>query len=768
MTTPATSPAAPPDAEGVTQDPAMREQGGFDRRRFIGYALKGTALGVAVRFGADAAAPEHADALISIPELADQLDLTDLLVISGTPFYYDYLIQVTPENRITFELPRMEVGQGVLTTATMILAEEIDARIDQIDASLSPAEIRRFTGQITGGSHSTTSLWDPLRRVAATFRQQAVSAAAAAFGVGEDQITTADATAFAPDGRSIPYAELGAGTEGPMPLTILAQPKADADYGIIGQPTRRLDALDIVTGRVDYAMDMDPVEGAMPCVVARPPTQRGSVASVDDAAAIGLPGVEAIMEVPLDVEGTSSGVAVVARSTGEAFRARDALQITWNDGPSKGVSDDDVIAQLRAANLPTLPNIPLLTRSVGGEFIFPYFAHAPMETMTAIADATGDTVRVWTGAKTPLSAQAKIARELGVLPTEVEVNVIKTGGSFGRRLFFDAAVEAARISRVVGRPIKLLFTRQDDTAHGRCRPLSVHDVKATYTRGLFGGGEVLAFDHRAATAQLDLEHGFGDAITSIGGELVPFGFNQTVWHTTQLLNYRVGVTTLLLNETPLNTVTTALPTSSWRGIYSGTAAVANEIVIDELARAMGQDELAFRLARIDDERSRAVIERVAAEGEWGRSLPAGVAQGIGVHHEYKSRAAFLVELDTRGPEPRVTRATCAVDVGRAINPLGLEAQMQGALVDSISYILRTAIHLDDGAIRESSYSDFEIARMDHTPPRMDVHIMPPSETLPGGAGELGITGSAAAIANAYARATGRVPRRFPINEYPEG
>ncbi|MEE8601413.1 xanthine dehydrogenase family protein molybdopterin-binding subunit [Euzebya tangerina] len=747
----------------------MREPlASLDRRSFVGYALKGAALGVAVRFGVDALAPSTAQALVAIPELADELDLTDLLIISGTPFYYDYLIQVTPENRIVFELPRMEVGQGILTTAMMILAEEIDVRLDQIDASLSSAEFRRATGQITGGSHSTTSLWDPLRRVAATFRQQVVQAAAARFGIAPTDVTTQDAVASAPDGRSAPYADLDAGTEGPMPLSILAEPKSAEQYRVIGQPTRRVDAHDIVTGKVDYAMDLEPVAGALPCVVARPPTLLGRVASYDDSAARDLPGVEAIMQVDLDVEGSSSGVAVVARSTGEAFRARDALQITWQDGPSTGVSDDDVIDQLRAANLPTLPDIPLLTDSVGGEFIFPYFAHAPMETMTAIADVSGGTARIWTGAKTPLSAQAKIARDLGMLPTDVEVNVIKTGGSFGRRLFFDAAIEAARISRALGRPIKLLFTRQDDTSHGRCRPLSVHDVKATYTRGLLGGGEPLTFDHRAATAQLDLEHGFGDAITSIGGELVPFGFNQTVWHTTQLMQYEVGVTTLLLNETPLNAVTTAVPTASWRGIYSGTAAVANEIVIDELARALGHDEAQFRLDRLDDDRSRAVLQTVLTEGGWGRSLPSGVAQGIGLHKEYKSRAAYLVELDTRGAEPRVTRATCAVDVGRAINPLGLESQMQGALVDAISYIIRTAIHLDDGAIRESSYGDFEVPRMDHTPPEMSVHVMPPTEELPGGAGELGITASAAAVANAYARATGRVPRRFPINEYPEG
>ena len=164
----------------------------------------------------------------------------------------------------------------------------------------------------------------------------------------------------------------------------------------------------------------------------------------------------------------------------------------------------------------------------------------------------------------------------------------------------------------------------------------------------------------------------------------------------------------------------------------------------------------------------AVLEKVLEEGEWGRSLPSGVAQGIGLHHEYKGRVAFLVELDTNGEEPRVTRATVAVDVGRVINPTGLEGQMIGGLMDAVAAIIRTSIHIDDGAIRESSYGDFEIGRMKHSPPRMDIHILPPTQDLPGGAGELAIPAASAAIANAYARAAGVTVRRFPIVDFPEG
>ncbi len=744
-----------------------------ERRSFIGYAIKGSALAVALTVGADSVTgsddAEALDLLPPIPELANALDLTDLLLLSGDPFYYDYLIRIEADNRVRFELPRMEVGQGILTAAVMIVAEELDVAVDMIDPSLSPAEIRRLTGQITGGSHSISSLWDPLRKVTAALRQMVVLAAAQQLGVPADQITTQDGIASAPDGRTLRYADLTNGVEGRNDLARLAVPKDPSAYRVVGQPTGRLDARDIVTGKVEYAMDLDVVPDAMPTVVARPPTLGGTVASYDDSVARSLPGVIDVVEVPIDVEGASSGVAVIARSFGEAFRGRDALEIVWNGGTADDLSDDDIIDDLRRINLPTLPSIPLLTKKVSGEFIFPYMAHAPMETMTAIADVSGGSARVWTGVKTPVAAQAKIARDLGILPTSVEINVIKTGGSFGRRLFFDAAVEAARISSIAGRPIKLMFTRQEDTKFGRARPLSIHNVQATYrTRSLFGGkGRVFSFDHRAATPELDLRHGFGEGITALGGELVPFGFSQTIWHSTQLVQYDFGLTTLLLNEKKF-----PVATSSWRGIYSGTAVVANEVIVDELARAMGEDELDFRMRTLDDERSKAVLAKVAELGDWGRSMPAGSAQGFGLHNEYKSRAAVLCELQT-SPDPdvdaRVTKLVVSLDVNRVVNPTGLEAQVIGAATDAISSILRTGLHLDNGAIRESSYGDFEIAQMKHTPPEIEVHFMPPNGERPGGAGELALPAVAAAIANAFARATGIKPRRFPLRDfYQEG
>jgi isoquinoline 1-oxidoreductase beta subunit len=364
----------------------------------------------------------------------------------------------------------------------------------------------------------------------------------------------------------------------------------------------------------------------------------------------------------------------------------------------------------------------------------------------------GDGAELWLASKTPVAAQAAVASAIGLPQSAVQVHVIRGGGSFGRRLFFDPAIEAAQISQASRLPIKLLFTRADDMHHGRMRPASHHRIRATHFLG-----SVVSYEHRVATAPLDLRHGLGEALSAAGAQILPGGFSQTVFHLSQNSPYEFGGESYLLNEVPID-----VPTSSWRSVYSGTVAVADEIMVDEIARRLGADPAAFRRSTLTSARMRAVLDRVVSAGRWGRAMPRGTAQGIGMHEEYKSCVACLVEIDTRTPTaPRVTKAVVAADVGRCVNPRGLEAQLAGVTIDGLSVTLYAGNHIDDGAVRESSYGDFRWARMRQSPPKIEVHILPPTGE-PGGAGELGYPAAAAAVANAYARATGTSPRRFPI------
>ncbi|MEV7026146.1 molybdopterin cofactor-binding domain-containing protein [Kitasatospora sp. NPDC093558] len=684
--------------------------------------------------------------MIGLPGIPDILDLGDALILAGLPTSHLLVLELTTAGRAVLHLPRLEVGQGLTTAVAMLVAEELDARLADVDVPLSDGRPELLFNQLTGASNSVRSLYDPVRAAAAAARARLVTAAARRWNLPADTLRTADSAVLAPDGRRAGYGELAADAAAIAVPAVPSTPKSTDQLRLVGRPTGRIDARDIVTGRAKYAGDLA-IPGAVPTVVARPATVNGTLKSLDATAARAMPGVLGIVRIP-------SGVAVLAETFDQAMKARDALVTTWNPGPAAGLSDADVRSRLRAAHAPFLIP-PLLTQYVDGEFDFAFVNHAPMEVLTAVADVRPNRAELWFAAQTPIVAQQTIAAELGLPQDAVTVHVVRGGGSFGRRLFFDAALEAARISQAAGRPVKLMWTRNDDMRHGRMRPASHHRVRATYALG-----QVLTYEHRAATVKTDFRHGLGEALTAAGFNLSIAGISlaQAFFLLSEKNPYNVGIPTQLLAEVPLD-----VPTGSWRSVYSGTVRVADEIMMDELARRMGQDEVAFRRARLRDAAGRAVLDTVAKAGDWGRPMPPGQAQGVGYHDENGGRAAYLVEIDAGDPKnPRVTKAVIAADVGRVVNPRGLEAQLTGALIDGISVILQAGNHLDNGAFREGSYGDFHYARQRHSPPAVEIHLMPPSGP-PGGAGELGVPAASAAVANAYARATGTSPRSFPVN-----
>jgi isoquinoline 1-oxidoreductase beta subunit len=361
----------------------------------------------------------------------------------------------------------------------------------------------------------------------------------------------------------------------------------------------------------------------------------------------------------------------------------------------------------------------------------------------------------WGGAQIPTTLQRQIAETLRIPVENVTYNVIPAGGAFGRHLFHDQDVMVAQIAERVGKPIKLWWMREEGIKHGRCRPFSIHKIKATLV-----AGDVTAFEHRMACPEMDLRHGLGDIATQYVTEYNNEGACQYFFTHTQKLMYKTGPTAITLKQRLL-----AKPTAAWRVVYSGQVGGANEIMIDEIARSLGKDEFDFRMEMLESERHRAVLAKVGEEGQWGRKLPAGVAQGIGMHDEYKSIAAYLMEIDVRGKEPRMTRCTIAVDNGFCVNPEGTKSNLLGQAHDGFALVFRGGLHVDNGATRESNFHDFKWTRMFDSAPDMSVHILPNSNVTPGGVGELGVPAATGAAANAWARATGKQPRNFPLNEY---
>jgi isoquinoline 1-oxidoreductase beta subunit len=318
----------------------------------------------------------------------------------------------------------------------------------------------------------------------------------------------------------------------------------------------------------------------------------------------------------------------------------------------------------------------------------------------------------------------------------------------------------------MGKPVKLMWHRTDDFRQGRMHPMSTCRVKATYR-----GGDVLSFEQRHTSAVTDWGHGLGEILSAKLDELPGGGqgYSQAVFALTQNLPYRFGVGTQLLNETDAG-----FNTGSMRNIYSPNVTTARELVVDRLAAAMGLDPYELRRRFLDDERLLGVLDAAANAGVWGRAMAPGTAQGIAVHSEYKSRAAVLVEIDCRPATvqrhvehgftgPRVTRAVCAVDVGLPVNPLGLEAQMQGGVMDGIALALTFSVHLRDGNALEGSWDDAFYTRQWNSPSVIEVVVLPPTSDVAGGAGELAVAPAMAAVACAYARATGAMPTRFPVN-----
>jgi isoquinoline 1-oxidoreductase beta subunit len=374
-----------------------------------------------------------------------------------------------------------------------------------------------------------------------------------------------------------------------------------------------------------------------------------------------------------------------------------------------------------------------------------------MEVLTAVADVRADRAEIWFSSQTPMEAREAIASAVGVPATKVRVHVLRGGGSFGRRLNHDAAVEAALVSKAAGRPVKLMWSRADDIRHGRMRPASHHLIRASHARG-----RVVAFTHAMASVSEAYD---GQGLSGQGGRgaVTPMAARAAGPLPSDSGLYNFGSVSGNSGSVEL-----AVPIGPWRSVDSGTMRTAEEIVVDEVARALGRDPVAFRRATLRNKAVRAVLDKAASAGHWGRVLPPGRAQGVAVHEEYGSCVACLAEIDATDPEnPRVTKVVMAADVGTAVNPRGLEAQLMGTAIDGISTVLQAGLHIDRGAVRESSYADFRYARQRHAPLRFEAHILP-SGREPGGAGELGVPAAAGAVANAYARATGTRPRRFPL------
>ncbi|MCZ0985573.1 molybdopterin cofactor-binding domain-containing protein [Streptomyces diastatochromogenes] len=723
------------------------------RRRFLGYVLAASTLVAAAELGA---APE-AEAGIPSPEPTELLDLNDVMTAAALPTSDLITVEVHTDGTVSFALPRAEVGQGITTSTAMLIAEEMDVPLERVRVTLADARPELLFNQLTGASNTTISTYRPIRVAAAVARGRLLQAAAVELGAVVTDLTLKAGVVTDLAGRSIGIGALAEKAASVRTQQVAVELKPRADFTVIGTPRNRIDALAAVTGRKKFTMDLD-IPDARPTMVCRPPTINGTVGSVSNLDEVrAMPGVT-------DAVVISTGVAVRAETFGQCIDAVRALRVVWRPGTAEGQSDESVLEDLRAAELPL--GLPPLTPSVEGKFTFSFRGNSALEPNCAIADVRDDRADVWASLKSPIVAQETIAARLGLPAHAVTVHVAQGGGSFGRKLFFDAALEAAETSQKMGKPVKLMWHRADDCRQGRAHPMATSRVRISYL-----GNTVLGYQQRHTSVATDLSHGLGEVFTALAARLPvgDAGFSETFFQLSQSMPYDFGVSSRLLSETNKD-----FNTGSMRNVYSPDVTCARELVVDRLAAKTGKDPFRFRRAFLHDDRSRAVLDKVAEVGDWGRTMPAGTAQGIAFHSEYHSVSAALVEIDCR-PEtvnrpvrdgvagPRVTKAVFAVDVGLAVNPRGLEAQMMGGVMDGIAQTLTSSLHLRDGYFLEASWDNYFYTRQWNTPPELEIIVMPTTTGEPGGAGELGVAASMAAVACAYGRATGTMPTRFPIN-----
>ncbi|MGV9915194.1 molybdopterin cofactor-binding domain-containing protein [Streptomyces tendae] len=699
----------------------------------------------------------EARADIPSPEITELVDLNDVMTAAALPTSGLIAVEVNTDGTVSFALPRTEVGQGITTSTAMLIAEELGIPLARVHITLADARPELLFNQLTGGSNTTFSTYTPIRVAAAIARDRLLQAAATEWGADVAELTWEAGVVTGPGNRSAGIGELSRKAAGARTEEVSVGLKPRDMFTVIGKPHNRIDALAAVTGRKRFTLDLD-VPEALPTMVCRPPTVNGKVRSVSNLSEVrSLPGVTDVVVIP-------TGVAVRATTFGQCIDAVRALRVVWNPGSAEGKSDESVLKELREAELPL--GLPSLTPAVEERFTFHFRSNSALEPNCAIADVRPDRAEVWSSLKAPIVAKEAIAAKLGLPLGAVTVHVTDGGGSFGRKLFFDAALEAVEVSRRIRKPVKLMWHRADDSRQGRTHPMATSRVRISYL-----GGTVLGYKQRHTSVATDLSHGLGEIFTALAAKLPvgDIGFSETFFQLSQSMPYNFGTNSRLLSETDKG-----FNTGSMRNVYSPDVTCARELLVDQLAGKMSKDPYRFRRDFLRDERHGAVLDKAAEAGNWGRSMPAGTAQGIAFHSEYHSASAVLVELDCR-PEtvnrpirdgvagPRVTKAVIAVDVGLAVNPRGLEAQMMGCLMDGIALTLTSSLHLRDGHFLEASWDNYFYTRQWNTPPELRVIVMPPTTGKPGGAGELGVAASMAAVACAYGRATGTMPTVFPIN-----
>lgn len=671
-------------------------------------------------------------------------------------------LRIAPDNTVTITVNRLEFGQGVNTSLPMLIAEELDADWSQVRSELAPAadvyKDPAFGIQMTGGSGTISHSFTQYREIGARARAMLVAAAAQQWKVTPEKCKTAKGMIIGPSGQKVSFGSVAdAAMKLPMPETVTL--KDAKQFRLIGKPTPRLDARVKSNGTQKFGIDHYPA-GVKVAVVARPPVFGAKVSKIDATKAKAIKGVIDVLEVPTDRGG--SGVVVIADGYWPAKSGRDALQIAWDSSAVEKVSSVQQLADYKAlagqpgtvakdADMSKLASAP---KKITAEYEFPYLAHAPMEPLNCVVDLKADACTVWAGTQFQTIDQGAIARTAGLKPEQVTLNTMMAGGGFGRRAVptSDYIVEAVNVAKAYlasGKkgPIKVIWSREDDIKGGYYRPSHVHRAEI----GLDEKGNIVAWNHTIVGQSIITGTPFEPMMVKNGVDATMIeGMGEP---------YEVPFK-LSVHNAKQN-----VPVLWWRSVGSTHTAFVMETLIDEAAHAAGADPVAYRKQLIgkDHPRHIAALDLAVEKSGYGKkTLPAGHAWGVAVHQSFGTVVAYVVEASVEKGVPKLHRVTGAIHCNRAVNPMSIEAQAQGAILMGLGATLPgAAITLKDGVVEQQNFSEYTVARMPDMP-KVEIYIVP-SNDPPTGMGEPGLPPLAPAFANAIAKLTGKRLRKLPFD-----
>lgn len=664
-------------------------------------------------------------------------------------------LRIGKDDSITVMLAHSEMGQGIWTTLPMLIADELDADWSKIKvehAPAAPSYVHTAYGiQITGGSSTTWSEFERYRQAGALTRALLLQATAKQWKVPVEGLRTENGYVIN-GSQKLSYGQLvetASQLETPKNVTL----KKPEQWKYIGKPTKRLDSADKINGTAKFGQDVQ-FDGLKIAMVARAPVFGTKLKSYDDSATRKIPGVIKVVQVP-------TGAAVIAENYWAAKQGREALKLVWDEAAHERPDTAQLLKQYQA--LAQKPGTQAAkagdiasaskkaTQTVSAEYVLPFLSHAPMEPLNCAVKISGDGCEIWTGTQMQTTDQASAAKILGLKPEQVKIHTQFLGGGFGRRANprADFVSEAVEVAKAANMPVKTVWSREDDIKGGFYRPMFLHRASIALDKQ----GKPLSWQHTLV----------GQSIikgTPFEGVMIKDGIDATSVEGVADSPYVKGTAN---HQVHLHSVQSDIPVLWWRSVGHSHSGFVMESLIDELAHAAKQDPLAYRRQLLKNHpRHLAALNLAADKASWGKSLPAGVFRGIAVHESFGSYVAQVAEVSVKEGEVKVHRVVVAIDCGLAVNPDGVQAQMESSVAYALGAALTSEISFKDGNVAQSNFHDYQVLRMKDMP-RVEVHIVKSNEKM-GGVGEPGVPPLAPAVANAVFAATGKRIRRLPIGD----